>query len=233
MEALEKILSVIVGALAFVCVGIVAAVGVLLMILRWLVTMLISLIVPKLRYEARLSWLLADAEKQDPKLRIGLVRRAKMQGAGSDTVFRSMREGIRQYHAQKRRRRSISDRSVLSGIFEKYDSIYYAYLKQFGVAADSIDWSKTDVYNWDSNSAFPVMRSAADGMQMLIMEHEKTLTHALHQDVQDSVSTDSIAQDMEFLQSFNASQDTLGAPAGLPEQTDAAHQDPPQTQQMQ
>ena len=121
---------------------------------------------------------------------------------------------------------------MLAGIFEKYDSVYYALLRQFWTAADSIDWSKTDVYNWDSNSAFPVMQKAADGLQMLIAEHEKTLSHALNQDVQNAVSEESIAQELEFIQSFNASQNELSAPSAPPEQS-AAGDDPNQTQQMQ
>ena len=241
MDVLETILSVLVGILGTVVAAAAFLASVLWLILRYLVTMLISLAVPKLRCAARLDWLLADAEKNDPKLRTGLISRVKMQGAGSDALFRGMRESIRQYRTQKWRRRSISDRTVLSGIFAKYDSVYLALIKQFWTAADSIDWSKTDVYNWDSNSAFPVMRKAADSLQMLIAEHEKTLTHALHQDVQDAVSEESIAQDMEFLQSFNASQNELSASSALPEQPaegdepnqSAEGDNPNQTQQMQ
>ena len=232
MDVLETILSVIVGILGAAVAAAAFLASVLWLILRYLVTMLFGLAVPKLRCSARLNWLLADTEKKDPKLRTGLFSRVKMQGAGSDAVFRGMRESIRQYRALKKRRRRISDRSVLSGIFDKYDSVYLALLKQFWTAADSIDWSKTDVYNWDFNAAFPVMQKAADGMQMLIAEHEKTLTHALNQDVQNAVSEESIAQELEFIQSFNASQNEPGAPSAPPEQS-AAGDDPKQTQQMQ
>ncbi|GEM_PF-5559434 len=228
MDVLKTILSVIVGILGAVFAAAAFIVSVFVMILRYLVTMLIGLLMPKLRYAARLNWMLADAEKDNPRLRTGLLRRVKMQGAGSDTVFRSMRESIRQYRAQKRRRRGISDRSVLSGIFEKYDSIYYAYLKQFGIAAESVDWSKTDIYNWETDPAFRTMRQAAEGLQTMISEHEKTLTNALHQDVHDTVSVNNIQQDMEYLHSFNDTQNEHSEPAEQPEQSADQH-----TQQMQ
>ncbi len=224
MDVLETILSVIVGVLGAVIAAAAFLAAVFVMILRYLVTMLIGLLIPKLRYAARLNWMLADVEKENPRLRIGLFRRVKMQGAGSDTVFRSMRENIRQYRARKRRR-SISGRSALSDVYKKYDSIYFACLKQFSIAAKSVDWSKTDIYNWDSVPAFPVMRQAAEGLGAMISEHEKTLTNAPHQDMHDTVSGNSMEQNIEFLQSFHDTQNEHREQPG----PSADHQ----TQQMQ
>lgn len=207
MEALETILSVIVGIFAGIAIGIGFAVRTVLVILLYLLGQIIGLICPPLRYKIRMRYLLRNADREkNARLRTGLFSRTELKGGASDKPFVSMKRCMAEYKAQKQRRAALSGQSELKEIFKRFDRLYAEFLKQFYLAAETIHWKDVNPYQTASQPAFANLEKAVSGMQTLLNEHEKTLTHALSQDTAGGVLPDDIAQELEYLKDFNTVQ---------------------------
>lgn len=203
-------------------IGIVAAIGIAigfavkltLRTILYLILMLTALCIPKLRYRIRMYWLLRDADKEkNGQLRTGLFRTAKLKGGETDRLFLQMKEAMRTFKKQKRRRSEIRDKTEIQPVFDKIDRLYLSFLKQFYLAADTVNWDNTDIYRISSHPAIPNLKKAAKGMEILLQEHEKTLSGAVTLET----GMSDPEQELAFIQSFNAVQTNPELP---PEQND-------------
>lgn len=184
-------------------------------LIRWLVVNLIGLIMPSKRYKLKMKGMLRHADdSKDAKLQTGLFRSYEMTGSGLDSLFTGMKSCIETYNSQKRQRLAVkSRRPELAPVFKQYDELFEGFQKQFYLSADTINWKKVDVYNYDQLPAYPVLQKALAGMKALTERQQAII---------DGTVADEISE-LELIQSVTES---VLLP---PEMTES----PEQTQQMQ
>ena len=204
MEVLEGILSFFVAIFAGIAIGIGFAVKTLISVLLYLLGNLIGLVCPPLRYRIRMRYLLRDADlPKDSRLRTGLFARYEMKGGASDKPFAAMKRCMNEYKQQKSRRSAYSGQSELKEIFKRFDRLYDGFLKQFYLAAQTVHWKKLDPYQPNQQPAFANLEKAVRGMEMLLQEHEKTLSGANGNAMPDEAD---LMQQLDYLRDFNAVQ---------------------------
>jgi len=202
-EYLEGFLSVLLGIVAGIGIAIGFAVKLILRTMLYLILNLTALCIPPLRYRIRMYWLLRDADKaKNGRLRTGLFRTAELKGGETDRLFLQMKEAMRTFKKQKKRRSEIRDKTEIQPVFERIDRLYLSFLKQFYLAADTINWNNTDIYRISSHPAIPNLQKAAKSMEILLQEHEKTLSGAMS--LENGMGDPE--QELAFIQSFNAVQ---------------------------
>ncbi len=207
VEYLEGILSFLLGLVAAVFIAIGFALRFLFRLLHYLLLMLTALLIPRLRYTIRMNWLLHDADDgKDSRLRTGIIGTAELTGIETDGLFRKMKQHMQTYQNQKKRRSEIKDTTELKPVFQKIDRLYASFLKQFYLAADTVNWDRIDAARLEKHPGVANMRKAENGMGILLSEHEKTLTNALSQG-SGQMSPEEIAQDLEYIQNFNRVQE--------------------------
>ena len=214
IEYLEGFLSLILGLIAGIFIAIGAVIGGIFLLLGWLIGTLIALLIPSLRYKIKLKRMLRDADdKKEAKLRTGLFSRYELKGSEFDSLFTGMKSCIATFKKQSDQRIAVlRRRPELDPVFKQYDELFAGFQKQFYLSAETVEWKKVDVYNYNGIPAYPVLKKALTGMQTLTERQQAILNGA----VADEIS------ELELMQSVTES-------VMLPE--DLA--DPQQTQQMQ
>ena len=208
MNALETILSVIVGIFAGIVIGIGFALRAVFLLLLYLLRQLAGLLFPRLRYRLGMQYLLRDADREkNSRLRTGLFSRVELKGGASDRPFVSMKRCMKEYKEQKKRRSALSGQKELKAVFQRVDRLYGEFLKQFYLAAGTVRWKAVDPYQGSEQPAFANLNKAVSGMQMLLSEHEKTISRALSPDAGGFNGAADFSQELEYLRDFNAVQE--------------------------
>ena len=191
--------SFIVGMIAFAVMGVFWVFRTAFNAGRYLTGKIIGKLAPSKRYGMELKWMTRDLEKKSI-LHTGMFSTVELNGGAMAKVFTELLACTQTFADQKKRRAQIQDTSVLGDVFQKVDDLYNTCVQQFFTAAEGINWKQTDI--WQQESAALPMKGAVERMQKVVTEHEKMLTHAL---TPASVQ-ESFAQDIAFLEDFNAAQ---------------------------
>ncbi|MBQ8921239.1 MAG: hypothetical protein IJ060_03640 [Oscillospiraceae bacterium] len=204
MDYLEGFFSILLGIVAGIFIAIGFIISLIVRVLIYLIEMLTALLIPPLRYPIRMHWLLHDAdEKKDAQLRTGMLRRVELKGAETDKLFVQMKEAMQTYSRQKNRRAEIKDKTEIKPVFDRIDRLYRSFLKQFYIAANTINWNRTSIYSVGSHPAISNLRTAAEGMEILLNEHEKTINSAISQETGMTLQPEDIAKELEYIRTFN------------------------------
>lgn len=177
IEALEKIFSVILGVFIGIAIGAWYLLRAVFRLITGILRKLLELACPPLRYQMRLSWLLRDAvHGKDARLHTGIFSTEELKGGETDAVFLRMRKCMDSYRAQKQRRRGTNP------VYDETDRLYPEFLKQFSIAADTVDFSRISLYDPQVHPAFATMRKAVTGTELLLAKQEEALPPSAAQD---------------------------------------------------
>lgn len=170
IEALEKFFSIILGLFIGIAIGIWFLVRAVLRLIIGILRGLICLLIPPLRYKLRLRWMLRDAVHGDKaRLHTGIFSTEELKGAETDTVFLRMRQCMDTYRSQKRRRHG------KKSVYDETDRLYPEFVKQFTLAAETVDFSRIRLYDPQVHPAFATMRKAVAGTEELLARQEEAL----------------------------------------------------------
>ncbi len=169
-------MSCIVGVFAGIFIGIGFVFALILRIVRYLAGDLIGLLIPSLKYQIKTKRMLRDTDdKKEPVLRTGVFGKVELKGSGCDTNFRIMRECMEKYQKQKERRANLKDAAMLKESFKQADRLYQGFLKQFYLAAKYMNWKKADIYHFQDDPSYPLLKKACSGMQTLIERQDQMI----------------------------------------------------------
>ena len=170
IEALEKFFSVILGIFIGIGIGAWFLLRAVFRLIIGILRGLICLLIPSLRYRLRLRWMLRDAvHGKDACLHTGIFSTEELKGAETDAVFLRMRQCMDTYRAQKRRR------CGKNPVYAETDRLYPEFLKQFSIAADTVDFDRISLYDPQVHPAFMNMRKAVTGTELLLAKQEEAL----------------------------------------------------------
>lgn len=166
IKRLEGIFSLILGLFLGILIGIGFLFRAIWRIITYSLRNLIGLLIPSLRYRLRLNWLLRDVEHgKDSRLHIGMFRTKELHGAETDKLFVRMKRCMEQYQEQKSRRGS-------GGAYAETDRLFPQFMKQYALAAETINWDREDLHKPHAVPAYDNMAKALDGMEALLAGQE-------------------------------------------------------------